>query len=120
TLADALPSPVWARATGGELTYVTSAYARAVEASAAEDAIARGLDLLGRAARDESIRVRGSGRAYAERLPAVIAGQRRIGAVLNVPTRRGSAGIAIDVTETQSMRTELARMVEAHRRTLDQ
>ena len=53
TLINALPSPVWARAPGGELTFVNSAYARAVEASDAEDAIARGLDLLGRTARDE-------------------------------------------------------------------
>ena len=37
-----------------------------------------------------------------------------------MPTRRGSAGVAIDATEVESMRAELARMVDAHRRTLDQ
>ena len=35
------------------------------------------------------------------------------------PTRRGSAGIAIDATEADTMRAELRRMVDAHRRTLD-
>src|SRR5262249_4088897 len=32
----------------------------------------------------------------------------------------GSAGIGIDATEVETMRAEMARMVEAHRRTLDQ
>ena len=36
------------------------------------------------------------------------------------PPAAGSAGIAIDRTEAEAMRAELARMVEAHRRVLDQ
>ena len=66
------------------------------------------------------VRVRASGRAYAGRLPAVVGGQRRIFDVLDVPTRLGSAGIAIDATEVQIMRAEMASMIDAHRRTLDQ
>ena len=88
--------------------------------SDAEDAIARGFDLSAAPRAMNSSRVRASGRAYAERLPAVVAGQRRILDVLDVPTRLGSAGIAIDATEAQTMRAELASMVDAHRRTLDQ
>ena len=52
--------------------------------------------------------------------PAIVAGSRRIFDVLAVPTRRGSAGIGIDATEVEAMRAELARMADAHRRTLDQ
>ncbi|TMJ42263.1 MAG: PAS domain-containing protein [Alphaproteobacteria bacterium] len=37
-----------------------------------------------------------------------------------MPAARGSAGIAIDVTEAELMRGELKRMMDAHRRTLDQ
>jgi signal transduction histidine kinase len=37
-----------------------------------------------------------------------------------VPTGRGSAGIGIDATEVATLRTELGRVGEAHRRTLDQ
>ena len=57
---------------------------------------------------------------YAGRLPAIVAGSRRIFDVLTFPGRRGSAGIGIDATETETMRAELARMADAHRRTLDQ
>jgi signal transduction histidine kinase len=40
--------------------------------------------------------------------------------VLDVRTDSGSAGIGIDATEAETMRSALARMVDAHRRTLDQ
>ena len=119
TLVEALPSPVWTRA-GNDLVLVNPAYATAVEASDAADAIARGLELLDRAAREESMRVRAAGLPYAGRLPAVVAGRRRTFDILDVPTRTGSAGIGVDVTEVESLRAELSRMIDAHRRTLDQ
>ncbi|MGB9268877.1 MAG: ATP-binding protein, partial [Pseudolabrys sp.] len=40
--------------------------------------------------------------------------------VVDVPSAAGSSGIAIDRTEVETMRAELTRMVEAHRRVLDQ
>ena len=40
--------------------------------------------------------------------------------MLDVPTRHGSAGIGIDATEVETMRAELTRLNDAHRRTLDQ
>jgi signal transduction histidine kinase len=57
---------------------------------------------------------------YSARLPAVVAGQRRSFDVLSVPAARGSAGIGVDATEAETMRAELKRMMDAHRRTLDQ
>ena len=53
-------------------------------------------------------------------LPAIVAGNRRTFDVLDVPTRKGSAGIGIDATEAEAMRGELKRLIDAHRRTLDQ
>ena len=50
----------------------------------------------------------------------IVAGTRRILQVIDRPSPGGSAGIGIDVTESEAMRAELARMTEAHRRTLDQ
>jgi hypothetical protein len=76
--------------------------------------------LLDRAARDESASIARGRNAYRGRIPAVAAGARRIFDVLEVPTRRGSAGVGIDATEVESIRAEHARMVDAHRRTLDQ
>jgi signal transduction histidine kinase len=120
TLLEALPTPVWARDTAGRLVWVNPAYAQAVEAKDAADAIAQELELLERSAREELARARDQGNAYAARIPVIVAGERRVFDVLDLPAQTGSAGIGIDVTEVETMRTELAHMVEAHRRTLDQ
>jgi len=120
SLLDSLSAPVWARDEGGRLIFVNTAYARAVEAADPIDAVARELELLDRPAREELARARAAGALYAGRLPAIVAGNRRSFDVIDAATGNGSAGIAIDRTEVDSMRAELARMVEAHRRVLDQ
>jgi signal transduction histidine kinase len=119
-LIDALPSPVWARDISGSLTFVNPAYARAVDAKDAGDALARSVELLTRVTRDEASRARATGKNYVARTPAIAAGSRRNFDVLDVPTRKGSAGIGIDATEAEAMRSELNRLNDAHRRTLDQ
>jgi signal transduction histidine kinase len=119
-LLEVLPSPVWVRDIDGALVFVNAAYARAVEAKDFADAVGRGLELLERPARDDASRARAAGKAYSGRVPAVVAGSRRIFDVLDVPTRRGSAGLGFDATEVETMRAELKRLVDAHRRTLDQ
>ena len=40
--------------------------------------------------------------------------------MLEVPTGSGSAGVGIDATEVEGVRANMARVVDAHRRTLDQ
>jgi signal transduction histidine kinase len=119
-LIDALATPVWARDIAGSLVFANIAFARAVEARDPADAIAQGLELLNRAAREEASRARAAGRVYTARVPAIFAGSRRSFDVFDVPTRRGSAGIGIDTTEVEAMRGELRRLGDAHRRTLDQ
>jgi signal transduction histidine kinase len=119
-LLDSLPTPVWARDPGGRLIFVNAAYARAVEAEDSADAVTRELELLDRAARESIASARAGGATYAERLPAIVAGARRIFDVVDAPSGAGSAGMAVDATEVEIMRAELARMIEAHRRVLDQ
>ena len=119
-LIDALPSPIWVRDEAGCLTFVNAAYARAVEAKDEAEAVARGLELLDKAGREEIARVRMATDRYAGRLPAIMAGARRVFDVAEFSTPRGSAAIGIDVTEIETLRSELARMVDSHRRTLDQ
>ena len=80
----------------------------------------RSLELLDSAAREDIARSRAAGGAYAGRLPAIVAGTRRSFDVLDFRTETGSAGIGIDATEAETMRSALARMADAHRRTLDQ
>ena len=120
TLIEAIPSPVWIRDVTDSLVFVNSAYAHAVDARDPEDALARQVELLKRAARDEAGRIRATGQAYLGRVPAIAAGVRRSLDVIDVPTPKGSAGIGIDATEAEAMRTELQRLGDAHRRTLDQ
>ncbi|MGB9370144.1 MAG: ATP-binding protein [Xanthobacteraceae bacterium] len=119
-LLEALPAPVWARDGHGRLTWVNAAYTRAVEGRDGTDAVARNLEILDPGARDSAFNAHAAGASYEARLPVIVAGQRRILQVIDRPSRDGSAGIGIDVTESETMRAELSRMTEAHRRTLDQ
>ena len=119
-LLEALPAPVWARDAGGRLTWVNAAYARAVEARDGADAVARNLEVLDSGAREGAAHARAADQFYEARLPVIVAGTRRILQVIDRPSSGGSAGIGIDVTEVEAMRAELARMTDAHRRTLDQ
>jgi signal transduction histidine kinase len=117
---EALPAPVWARDAAGRLTWVNAAYARAVEARDDTDAVARNLEILDSASRDDVARSRVSGEVFEARLPVIVAGTRRFFQVIDRAAPGGSAGIGIDITEVEMMRAELQRMTDAHRRTLDQ
>src|SRR6202795_1395894 len=118
-LIENLPSPVWTRDAAGQLTFANAAYARAVEAKTSADAVTRRLELLDSPARDNILRTLAANGSYAGRLPAVVAGARRSFDVLDFRTETGSAGLGVDATEAETMRSALARMVDAHRRTLD-
>lgn len=119
-LVDALPAPVWMRDEAGLLTFVNTAYVQAVEAKDASEAVENGIEMFDRSARLELANARASGNRFVGRLPAIAGRERRIFDVIDTPNARGSAGIAIDATETSTMRSELIRMSEAHRRILDQ
>ncbi len=118
-LVEKLPSPVWMRDAAGRLSFVNAAYARAVEATGAADAIARDLELLDSSSRQSIARALGASGAYSGRLPAIVAGARRSFDVFDFRTDAGSAGLGVDATEAETMRSALARMIDAHRRTLD-
>jgi signal transduction histidine kinase len=118
-LLDALPAPVWARDENGGLIFVNAAYASAVEAVDATDAVTRELELLERPGREELTRARVTGAPYVGRQPAIVAGERRSFDVVDRQSGRGRAGIAIDRTEVEIMRADMARLIDAHRRVLD-
>ncbi|MBV9631191.1 MAG: PAS-domain containing protein [Xanthobacteraceae bacterium] len=114
SLIEALPSPVWARDKAGRLVFVNKAYARAVEAADAGAVVQGGIELFDAAAERAT---NGDGRA---RRAAMVGGHRRVLDVVAVPTPHGSAGIGIDATEVETLHRDVDRMVDAHRRTLDQ
>src|SRR5581483_2274829 len=119
-LIERLPSPVWIRNAAGRLTFANAAYAHAVEAPDQEAVVGNEIELFDNHSRDVIARERASTGVYAGRLPAIVAGTRRSLDVLEVRSAAGSAGLGIDATEAEAMRSALARMVDAHRRTLDQ
>lgn len=119
-LLDAIPHPVWFRDSNDVLIWTNRAFLGAVEASSLPDARERSLELLDRAAREESLRLRSAGEPYEARVAAVITGKRRIVDVIERLTPGGSAGIAIDVTDLESTRSDMRHQNEAHGRTLDQ
>ena len=119
TLLDAMPQPIWLRE-GGDLSWANRAYLEAVEAKDLADAKTRRLELLDTADRTEAARQLSAGRPFAARLAAVVAGARRALDITEAPIAAGSAGIAVDVSELERVRSELEREMEAHVRTLDQ
>ena len=119
-LIETIPAPVWYRNVAGKLVFVNPAYVRAVDAKDAAEVLERGVELFDHSARSGVLAAHASAQPYSGRLPAVVAGGRRSLDVVTVPATRGSAGMAIDATEVELMRAELKRMVDAHRRTLDQ
>ncbi|MFZ0986688.1 MAG: PAS-domain containing protein, partial [Xanthobacteraceae bacterium] len=119
-VVETLPSPVWTRNAAGRLTFVNTAYARAVEAKSAAEAVDCRLELLDQAARESVAQARLAGRAYSARLRTAVGGAQRTFDVLDFVTEAGSAGIGVDATEVETMRGALTRLADAHRRTLDQ
>jgi signal transduction histidine kinase len=118
--AAAAPWPIWAKSAQGDLRYANAAYAKATEAAGVADAIHRNLELLESDQRAEVSRALNDNSAYTARLPIVVGGERRVYDVHALNLGNGSAGIAIGAGEATTLREQLVRMAEAHRRTLDQ
>ena len=119
-LIDALNMPFWIRAKDGQLKWVNRAYAAAAEAADAEAAVREGKELLGTQARDAIDREHRALPVFDQSLSTVIAGDRRLFAVTDFAGTEGSAGIAVDKSEIETIRAEYERMVRSHADTLDQ
>lgn len=119
-LLELMPAPVWIRNAEGKLVFANRAYASAVEQSDPDEVTARNLELLDQPVRAEAARVRAQEVPFHRRVGAIVAGKRRTLEVFEAGTKRGAAGVALDVTEAEIARSEIARINEAHRRTLDQ
>jgi len=119
-LLDAMPGAAWMRDGQGRIVWVNAAYARAVEAPDAREAVTRGAELLETDAREAAAQARGRGQVWRMRAPAVVAGQRRMLDIVEAPSPGGAVAISVDQSELESVRADLGRQMEAHARTLDQ
>lgn len=119
-LLNAAPYPAWIRGSDGKLAWVNAAYALAVETKDPAAAVAHGIELIESQAREASALARAAGSVWRGRAPAVVAGERRMLEIVDAPAGQGSAGMAADVSEVESMRAAFSQQTEAHARTLDQ
>ena len=118
--SQAAPWPIWAKRTDGDLQYANDAYARAADAANVGDAIERKLELLDSGDRADMERALTETATFSARLPIVVGGERRFYDVQALKVSGGSVGMAIDASEVHALGDSLARMMEGHRRTLDQ
>lgn len=120
TMLDSIAAPVWMRDLDGRLTWVNAAYARAVDAADATEAVTRSVELLDRDARETARRAIAAGETWRARLPGLVSGERHLLDVVAVPARSGSVGYAQDLSELEEIRDSLEQQMESHARTLDQ
>ncbi|MCJ2013734.1 sensor histidine kinase [Methylobacterium sp. J-076] len=124
SLLDAIPQPVWRRNRDGALAWVNAAYVAAVEAGSREATLDAGLELLDRPARETIVREEATLSAGASRratrVSAVVAGTRHVLDVYEASLDGGKVGIAVDVSELESVRADLQQQMNANARTLDQ
>ena len=120
-LLDRLPQPAWLRAPDGRISWANSAYAETVDA--APGGVAGGganLDILEVSARKKAALMTAAGQSFRDRTPVITHGQRRVFEVIEVPHEGGAAGLAVDMTELESLKSDLVRRIESHRKTLDE
>jgi signal transduction histidine kinase len=123
-LLESAPFPVWRRDAGLRLRHVNAAYVKAVEARSAIEAVTRGLELvnsaLAAAPGKAAQRARDQGQALSREEYVVIGGDRRTLQIIDVPLADGGVGgFALDVTERDAAKAELARHLDAQTETLD-
>lgn len=119
-LLEASPAPVWTRNAEGALTFVNAAYVAAVEAKTSDEAISRGAELLDPTDRDAAARARAQGAPWRKSVTATVAGQRHLLDVTQTASTQMTAAIAIDRHEVTTVRADLERQMQSHKRTLDQ
>ncbi len=117
-LVGRLPFPIWHRDKDLNLDYANEAFARAVDADSATDAVAKQATLDSHE-KPLCLTVREQDRERTERRHIVLGGDRRALDLFFQPFRDGVGAIAIDQTATEESQQELKRHITAHRETLD-
>ena len=120
SLFEAMKMPVWLRDRNGRLVWANGAYASAVDVKGGADAVEKNISLLDQNERLAVQQAHEKNQVFSARVPAIIAGDRRILDVVDVALKHGSAGIATDMNEIERAQSRLRKTVESHARTLDQ
>ncbi|MEE9251099.1 MAG: ATP-binding protein, partial [Alphaproteobacteria bacterium] len=123
-LLDAVDVPIWLRNSDLELMECNHAYARAVGADSPSAAIAGQREIAGGPTgwgRKPAERARASGKAQTQSLHVVIDGSRRLLEITELPLPKTGqvAGFALDRTDLEQTRDEMARHIAAHGEVLE-
>ncbi len=118
-LLNALPHPVWLRDDANRITWVNTAYVKAVDAANEAEVITSQIELLESRERKKAARVLAAGKPFAERLPLVIGSERKAHDVTILQLEDATAGAAIDAAAVATAQGELDRQIAAYDRTLD-
>lgn len=118
-LLDTLPNPVWLRGRDGRLTWVNSAYVRAVEAHSRTEVQERQIELLEQRQRKTAARALSRGDSYRGRIPLMVGGERKPHDVIVIPFEDATAAAAIDASVVEKAQGELDRQIAAYDSTLD-
>lgn len=118
-LLSALPHPAWLLDATGRLTWVNSAYVKAVDAESETEVVDGQIQLLESRQRKVIARALKTGQTFKERLPLVVSSERKMHEVTVLPLGDATAGAAIDVADLESAKGELDRQIAAYDRTLD-
>ena len=118
-ILDRSPMPIWIREGDGRMKWVNSAFVKSVEAEDAKSAISAGHDLMDPELVSRALESVAGGDVSTQRAHTVVGGERRAIDIVSVPLASGSAGFALDVTELEDARSELAQHIQAHTSTLD-
>ncbi len=112
------PFMAWRVSGALKLEWANPQYLNALEAKALDHAITRNLQ-LDQAATDMAQKAIESGDIVVETRSAVVGGQLRTLNIQMSPVAGGAAGVAIDVTEAELAREQLAKQQRAHDETLN-
>lgn len=120
TVLEAIPQPVWLRDRAGNLGWVNTAYAQAVDAPGRDVVLSTQAEILDSDDRAVIRRTQANAGRYQGSVTAIFAGQRRKVDVVEVAGPEGGGGFALDISELEATRQALERQMEAHVRTLDE
>ena len=118
-LLDNLPMPIWLRGRDGHLTWVNSAYVKAVEALSRAEVQESQIELLDQRQRKAVARTLDQGDSYRGRVPLIIGGERKPHDITVLPFEDATAAAAVGVAAVESAQGELDRQIAVYDRTLD-
>lgn len=116
---DASPQPMWLRGPDGELIWVNNAYSKIVGAASPAEAVSGNLELASSRVRDKAVAAVQSGEISRQRIHTGKGRERHTFEATEVPAPLGSAGVATDATQLNTLQEDLDDHIAAHGRTLD-